>query len=120
MKDKDPSTVLRGSSVTCSCAPSNNIAGLRARRRGADLHLVRRQMLRPFQEPLVVMTPEVRCCARRRRRGRFTELANGSFQAVIPELDPIEAGREARRRVLRQGLYELVAKRKELQRWMLQ
>src|SRR5216684_665300 len=79
-------------------------------------HLVRRQMLRPFRKPLVVMTPKS-LLRKKEASASIHELANGSFQAVIPELDPIEA-KDVKRVVACCGkvYYDLVAKRKELQK----
>ena len=79
-------------------------------------HLVRRQMLRPFRKPLVVMTPKS-LLRKKEASASIHELANGSFQTVIPELDPIEA-KDVKRVVVCCGkvYYDLVAKRKELQK----
>src|SRR3989442_430382 len=79
-------------------------------------HLVRRQMLRPFRKPLVVMTPKS-LLRKKEASASIHELANGSFQTVIPEVDPIEA-KDVKRVVACCGkvYYDLVAKRKELQK----
>src|SRR5438034_700615 len=53
-------------------------------------HLVRRQMLRPFRKPLVVMTPKS-LLRKKEASASIHELASGSFQTVIPELEPLEA-----------------------------
>src|SRR3989440_1894019 len=79
-------------------------------------HLVRRQMLRPFRKPLVVMTPKS-LLRKKEASASIHELANGSLQTVIPELEPIEA-RDVKRHVACCGkiYYDLAAKRKELQK----
>ena len=49
-------------------------------------HLLRRQMIRPFSKPLIVMTPK--CLLRKKEAvSPLDELANGAFQTVIPEID---------------------------------
>ena len=58
-------------------------------------HMLRRQMIRPYRKPLVVMTPK----STLRRKISFSTLddfANGSFNMVIGEQDPIEASRVQR------------------------
>jgi len=53
-------------------------------------HLLRRQMIRPYRKPLVVMTPK----STLRRKISFStldDLANGGFQMVIGEQDPLDA-----------------------------
>src|ERR1700704_4697775 len=79
-------------------------------------HLVRRQMVRDFRAPLIVMTPKS-LLRKKEASASIHELANGSFQTVIPELDPIEA-KDVKRVVVCCGkvYYDLVAKRKELQK----
>src|SRR5437764_698033 len=63
------------------CAPSNA---------AQIFHLLRRQMLRPFRKPLIVMTPKS-LLRKKEAASSIEELANGSFQTVIPELEPLEA-----------------------------
>jgi 2-oxoglutarate dehydrogenase E1 component len=52
-------------------------------------HLLRRQMLRDFRRPLIVMTPKS-LLRHRLAVSSLEELADGGFQPVIPESDPIE------------------------------
>ncbi|MGB5830850.1 MAG: 2-oxoglutarate dehydrogenase E1 component [Thiohalocapsa sp.] len=54
-------------------------------------HLLRRQMLRDFSRPLVVMTPKS-LLRHRLAVSSLEELSEGGFQTVIPEIDPIEPG----------------------------
>src|SRR5712664_1058652 len=79
-------------------------------------HLLRRQMVRKYRKPLVVMTPKS-LLRKKEASASIHELANGSFQTVIPEVDPIEA-KDVKRVVACCGkvYYDLVAKRKELQK----
>src|SRR3989441_1014402 len=79
-------------------------------------HLVRRQMLRPFRKPLVVMTPKS-LLRKKEASASIHELASGSFQTVIPELEALEA-KDVKRIIACCGkiYYDLAAKRKELQK----
>jgi 2-oxoglutarate dehydrogenase E1 component len=52
-------------------------------------HLLRRQMVRPFRKPLIVMTPKSLLRKREAVSG-LKELAKGSFQTVIGEIDALE------------------------------
>jgi 2-oxoglutarate dehydrogenase E1 component len=52
-------------------------------------HLLRRQMLRDFRRPLVVMTPKS-LLRHRLAVSSLDELAEGSFRVVIPETDPLD------------------------------
>jgi 2-oxoglutarate dehydrogenase E1 component len=76
-------------------------------------HLLRRQMLRPFRKPLVVFTPKS-LLRKKEASSPIGELANGSFQTVIPEVEPLEA-KEVKRVVACSGkvYYDLLARRHE-------
>ena len=52
-------------------------------------HLLRRQMLRPFRKPLVVMTPKS-LLRKKEAASPLKDLAKGSFQTVIPEIDALD------------------------------
>jgi len=52
-------------------------------------HLLRRQMLRPFRKPLIVLTPKS-LLRRREATSSLKELAEGSFQTVIGEVDALD------------------------------
>ncbi len=52
-------------------------------------HLLRRQMLRDFRRPLVVLTPKS-LLRHRLAVSSLDELAEGGFQVIIPEIDPID------------------------------
>ncbi len=53
-------------------------------------HLLRRQMLRNFRKPLVIMTPKSLLRKPEAVSG-LNELAKGGFQTVIPEVDQLDA-----------------------------
>ncbi|MFP5348806.1 MAG: 2-oxoglutarate dehydrogenase E1 component [Gammaproteobacteria bacterium] len=79
-------------------------------------HLLRRQMLWPCRKPLIVMTPK----SLLRHRLSFSALetlAQGEFQTVIPEIDPLDASGVARV-VLCAGkvYYDLLEARREANR----
>jgi 2-oxoglutarate dehydrogenase E1 component len=79
-------------------------------------HLLRRQMLRPFRKPLVVMTPKS-LLRKKEAASSIDELANGSFQTVIPEVQALEP-KDAKRIIACCGkvYYDLAAKGRELGR----
>jgi 2-oxoglutarate dehydrogenase E1 component len=52
-------------------------------------HLLRRQIVRSYRTPLVVMTPKS-LLRHRLAVSSLEELESGHFQALIPEIDPIE------------------------------
>jgi 2-oxoglutarate dehydrogenase E1 component len=52
-------------------------------------HLLLRQMIRPFRHPLIVMTPKS-LLRNPLATSPLDELANGAFQPVIDEIDPID------------------------------
>jgi 2-oxoglutarate dehydrogenase E1 component len=54
-------------------------------------HMLRRQMLRTWRRPLVVMTPKS-LLRHRLSVSALEELSSGGFQPVIDEVDPLEAG----------------------------
>jgi 2-oxoglutarate dehydrogenase E1 component len=60
-------------------------------------HMLRRQMLRPLRKPLIIMTPKS-LLRHPLSVSRLEDLAGGSFQTVIDEIDPIKP--EAVRRVV--------------------
>lgn len=79
-------------------------------------HVLRRQVLRKWRKPLVIMTPKSLLRARQ-ATSQFSELATGTFKRVIP--DALQRlGSEVRQIVLCTGkiYYELAARREELQR----
>ncbi|HMP90529.1 MAG TPA: 2-oxoglutarate dehydrogenase E1 component [Kiritimatiellia bacterium] len=76
-------------------------------------HMLRREMIRPYRKPLVVMTPK----STLRRKISFStleDLATGSFQMVIGEVDDLKPD-DVERIVLCSGkvYYDLVEARRE-------
>ncbi|MFT5137157.1 MAG: 2-oxoglutarate dehydrogenase E1 component [Arenicella sp.] len=51
-------------------------------------HMIRRQMLRPYRKPLIVMTPKS-LLRHKLSTSTLQELHSGSFQTVIPEIDKL-------------------------------
>jgi len=79
-------------------------------------HLLRRQMVWSCRKPLVVMTPK----SLLRHRLSFSaleELAEGTFQTLIPEIDPIDTA-GVKRVILCSGkvYYDILERRRELNR----
>jgi 2-oxoglutarate dehydrogenase E1 component len=89
------------------CVPSNA---------AQVFHLLRRQMLRPFRKPLVVMTPKS-LLRKKEAASAIADLANGAFQTVIPDTTTAEE-KGVKRIVACCGkvYYDLVSKRTELQK----
>ena len=76
-------------------------------------HLLRRQMVRPFRKPLIVMTPKS-LLRKREAVSSLKELSKGGFQTVIGEIDALEPS-EVRRIVACSGkvYYDLLIARRE-------
>jgi 2-oxoglutarate dehydrogenase E1 component len=89
------------------CVPSNA---------AQIFHLLRRQMLRPFRKPLVVMTPKS-LLRKKEAASSIQELANGSFQTVIPDTTTVDE-KGVKRIIACCGkvYYDLATKRIETQR----
>ncbi|MBV9360219.1 MAG: 2-oxoglutarate dehydrogenase E1 component, partial [Betaproteobacteria bacterium] len=89
------------------CVPSNA---------AQIFHLLRRQMLRPFRKPLIVMTPK--SLLRKKEAGSsIEELASGTFQTVIPDTTTVDP--KGVKRVIAccgKVYYDLATKRIETQR----
>lgn len=77
-------------------------------------HMLRRQMVRPYRKPLIVMTPKS-LLRNPLAVSTLEELANGEFQVVIPEIDAIDA-KSVDRVIMCSGkvYYDLLEKRREL------
>ena len=58
-------------------------------------HLLRRQMVRPFRKPLVVMTPKS-LLRKPEAASSLNEFAKGGFQTVIGEIDALESDNVSR------------------------
>lgn len=77
-------------------------------------HLLRRQMIRPFRKPLVIMTPK--SLLRNKEAGSpLTELAKGSFHTVLGEMDEKIDPKKVKRIIACSGkiYYDLLNARKE-------
>lgn len=76
-------------------------------------HLIRRQMLRPYRKPLVVMTPKS-LLRNPMATSSLNELTDGEFQLVIPEVDKLDT-KKVDRVVLCAGkvYYELLQHRRD-------
>ncbi|MBI2751314.1 MAG: 2-oxoglutarate dehydrogenase E1 component [Burkholderiales bacterium] len=87
------------------CVPSNA---------AQIFHLLRRQMLRPFRKPLIVMTPKS-LLRHKDAASPLKDFAQNGFQTVIAEVEAI-APDKVRRIVVCSGkvYYELAAMRREL------
>ncbi|MEO8487317.1 MAG: 2-oxoglutarate dehydrogenase E1 component, partial [Betaproteobacteria bacterium] len=77
-------------------------------------HMLRRQMIRPYRKPLIVMSPKS-LLRHKEAVSTMDELATGHFHTVIPEVDPIDA-KKVRRVVVCSGkvTYDLLAYRREM------
>ena len=76
-------------------------------------HLLRRQMLRKFRKPLIVMSPKS-LLRHKEATSSLDDLSNGVFQTVIPEVDDFDP-KKVTRVVVCAGkiFYELLATRRE-------
>ena len=76
-------------------------------------HMIRRQMVRPMRRPLIVMTPKS-LLRHRLAVSTLEDLANGKFEPVLKETDPINPG-AVTRLVFCSGkvFYDLLEKRRE-------
>src|SRR5258706_643618 len=74
-------------------------------------HMIRRQIIRPMRKPLIVMTPKS-LLRKKESASPLADLAKGSFQVVIPEVESI-AAKKVKRVVFCAGkvYYDLVAER---------
>lgn len=78
-------------------------------------HLLRRQMIRNFRKPLIIMTPKS-LLRHKLAVSELSELTEGGFQTVIPEIDSLSADKITRL-VLCCGkvYYDLLQKRRDEQ-----
>jgi 2-oxoglutarate dehydrogenase E1 component len=76
-------------------------------------HMLRRQVIRPLRKPLIVFTPKS-LLRHKLAISTLEELAEGSFQTVIPEVDELDPAK-VERVVLCSGkvYYDLLAARRE-------
>ena len=78
-------------------------------------HLLRRQLIRPYRTPLIVMTPKS-LLRHKQAVSTLEDLSQGQFQLVIPEAESILPMPKVQRVVVCSGkvYYDLLAKRQEL------
>lgn len=76
-------------------------------------HLLRRQVIRPYRTPLIVMTPKS-LLRNKLAVSSLDDLSKGNFQPIIPELDAIDP-QKVERIILCSGkvYYELLTQRRE-------
>jgi 2-oxoglutarate dehydrogenase E1 component len=79
-------------------------------------HLLRRQMIRLFRKPLVIMTPKS-LLRNKEAVSSLDDFAKGSFQTIIGETDPSIDPRKVKRVVVCTGkvYYDLLVARRERQ-----
>jgi 2-oxoglutarate dehydrogenase E1 component len=77
-------------------------------------HLLRRQMIRPFRKPLIVMTPKS-LLRHKLAVSTLTDLTEGQFQPIITDIDALNAT-QVTRVVLCSGkvYYDLLQKRRDV------
>ncbi|VVC75941.1 2-oxoglutarate dehydrogenase E1 component [Aquicella siphonis] len=77
-------------------------------------HLLRRQMIRPYRKPLIVMSPKS-VLRNPLAVSELKELSEGEFRLVIPEIDKIDA-KKTERVIITSGkiYYELLQHRRDL------
>ena len=77
-------------------------------------HLLRRQMVRPYRKPLIVMTPKS-LLRHPLAVSSLDDLSKGEFQLIIPEIDKLEA-KKVDRVIFCAGkvYYELLEQRREM------
>jgi 2-oxoglutarate dehydrogenase E1 component len=94
-------------------AADNNMQVCQPTTAAQIFHLLRRQMIRPFRKPLVIMTPKSLLRAKD-AASDLQELARGEFQTVIPDSGEADVAR-VKRILLCSGkvYYDLAAQRKE-------
>ncbi|MDN5871490.1 MAG: 2-oxoglutarate dehydrogenase E1 component, partial [Nitrococcus sp.] len=80
---------------------------------GQFFHMLRRQMIRPYRKPLIVMTPKS-LLRHKLSTSVIDELAQGAFRLVIDEIDDLN-GKDVRRVVLCSGkiYFDLLQERRK-------
>lgn len=76
-------------------------------------HMIRRQMLRPYRKPLIVMTPKS-LLRNKLSSSTLDEFTRGSFQLIIPEIDEIQV-KSCKKVILCSGkvYFDLLKQRRE-------
>ncbi len=98
------------------CA-DNNIQVVQPTNGAQIFHVLRRQMIRPFRKPLVIMTPKS-LLRNKDATSPLSDLAEGHFMPVIGEVDQAIDAAAVKRVLACSGkvYYDLVNHRKELER----
>jgi 2-oxoglutarate dehydrogenase E1 component len=98
------------------CA-DNNIQVVQPTNGAQIFHVLRRQMIRPFRKPLVIFTPKS-LLRNKHATSPLEDLATGTFQPVIGEVDPAIVADEVKRVMLCSGkvYYDLVQARTDQKR----
>jgi 2-oxoglutarate dehydrogenase E1 component len=94
-------------------AADNNMQIAQPTNAAQIFHLLRRQMIRLFRKPLVIMTPKS-LLRHKDATSDLSQLARGEFQTVLPESEPIDDA-QVRRVIACTGkvYYDLIAARRE-------
>jgi 2-oxoglutarate dehydrogenase E1 component len=98
------------------CA-DNNIQVVQPTNGAQIFHVLRRQMIRPFRKPLVIFTPKS-LLRNKHATSPLEDLATGTFQPVIGEVDPAIVASDVKRVMLCSGkvYYDLVQARADQKR----
>ncbi len=95
----------------------NNIQVVQPTNSAQIFHLLRRQMIRPFRKPLIIMTPKS-LLRNKNATSSLQDLASGGFQTVIGETNPDIDAAKVRRVLVCSGkvYYDLIHARAEQER----
>ncbi|WP_420225708.1 2-oxoglutarate dehydrogenase E1 component [Pigmentiphaga litoralis] len=95
------------------CA-DNNMQVVQPTTASQIFHVLRRQMIRPFRKPLIIMTPKA-LLRNKAASSPLSDLTSGGFQTLIGETDETLDASKVKRLVLCSGkvYYDLVASRTE-------
>jgi 2-oxoglutarate dehydrogenase E1 component len=93
-------------------AADNNMQIVQPTSASQIFHVLRRQIVRQFRKPLVIMTPKS-LLRNKDATSALTEFTKGSFQTVIPENKDLKADRVKRIVVCSGKVYYDLAKRRE-------
>jgi 2-oxoglutarate dehydrogenase E1 component len=95
-------------------AADNNMQIVQPTSASQIFHLLRRQMVRQFRKPLVILTPKS-LLRNKDASSPLAEFARGGFQTVIPEHHAEVAGDKVKRLIVCSGkvYYDLVKRREE-------
>jgi 2-oxoglutarate dehydrogenase E1 component len=94
-------------------AADNNMQVTQPTTAAQIFHLLRRQMIRPFRKPLVILTPKS-LLRNKEAASPLAQLARGEFETILSEIEEIDA-RKVKRLIACSGkvYYDLVSARRE-------